>query len=105
MVADAGTLELAADCASAVVAANLVDLLEEPSEFLRSASRWLRSDGELILSTPEPSFGGDDDQTLRNVLEALEYSVEELRDGVPWLRTHSARYSQIYWLQVVRASI
>lgn len=105
VLGDVGTLEMAADCASAVVAANVVDLLEEPERFLLAASRWLIRQGEFVLTTPDPSLGGDNDDSLRDMLESLEYKIDELEDGIPWLRAHSARYSQVYWLQALRASL
>ena len=105
VLADVGSLEMASDCASAVVVANVVDLLEEAERFLLGVSRWLVRKGELILTTPDPSLGGDSDDALRDMMEALEYKIEETRDGIPWLRVHSARYSQLYWLQALRASI
>lgn len=105
VLGDVGALEMASDCASAVVAANVVDLLEEPERFLVSVSRWLVRRGELILTTPEPSLGGDNDDALRDMMESLEYKIDELKDGIPWLRVHTARYSQLYWLQALRAQI
>jgi uncharacterized protein YbaR (Trm112 family)/SAM-dependent methyltransferase len=105
VLGDVAVLEMAADWASAVVAANVVDLLEEPERFLVAVSRWLVRRGELILTTPDPSLGGDNDDALRDMMEPLEYKIDELKDGIPWLRVHSARYSQLYWLQALRASI
>jgi ubiquinone/menaquinone biosynthesis C-methylase UbiE len=105
ILGDVGALEMASDCASAVVAANVVDLLEVPERFLVSVSRWLVRRGELILTTPEPSLGGDSDDALRDMMESLEYKIDELRDGIPWLRVHTPRYSQLYWLQALRAQI
>jgi SAM-dependent methyltransferase/uncharacterized protein YbaR (Trm112 family) len=105
VVGDAVALEMASDCAQAVVAANVVDLLEAPEPFLLSVSRWLVQKGELILTTPDPSLGGARDEGLRDLLEALEYKIDELEEGIPWIRMHSARYSQLYWLQALRASI
>ncbi len=105
VVGDASSLELASDKASLVVAANLVDLLDQPDSFLIAASRWLVRDGGLILSTPDPSLGGERDEFVRELLESLEFSVDEVVDGIPWIRMHSPRYSQLYWLQALRASI
>lgn len=105
VLADASQLELAADSASLVVAANVVDLLDKPDDFLSAASRWLVRGGELIMSTPDPSLGGDQDDMLKDMLEALDYDVVSVLDWVPWLRVHSSRYSQLYWTQVIRASV
>lgn len=105
VLGDVAGLEMASDCASAVVAANVVDLLEEAERFLVAVSRWLVRGGELILTTPDPGLGGDNDDTLRDMMASLEYEIDEFRDGIPWLRVHSARYSQLYWLQSLRASI
>lgn len=105
LIGDAAALELASDCAHAVVAANVIDLLDVPEPFLASVSRWLVRKGELILTTPDPSLGSESDEGLRDLLEAQEYKIDELEDGIPWIRMHSARYSQLYWLQALRASI
>ena len=105
LVGDAGALEMASDWASAVIAANLVDLLDEPGRFLVSVSRWLVRQGDFVLTTPEPSLGSESDDALRDLMESLEYKIDELSDGIPWIRMHSARYSQLYWLQALRASI
>jgi SAM-dependent methyltransferase/uncharacterized protein YbaR (Trm112 family) len=105
MVGDAAALELASDCAHAVVAANVVDLLEAPEPFLVSVSRWLVRRGEFILTTPDPSLGSESDDALADLVASLEYQIDEQADGIPWIRRHSARYSQLYWLQALRASI
>jgi SAM-dependent methyltransferase len=105
VVGDAETLEMASDCASTVVAANLVDLLDRPERFLVSVSRWLVRKGDFILTSPEPSLGTESDHALRELMESLEFKLDAEEDGVPWIRMHSARYSQLYWLQALRASI
>jgi SAM-dependent methyltransferase len=105
IVGDAENLEMASDCASVVVAANLVDLLDEPERFLLSVSRWLVRKGDFILTTPEPSLGTESDDALRELMESLEFKVDAEDDGIPWIRMHSARYSQLYWLQALRTSI
>jgi SAM-dependent methyltransferase len=106
IVGDVSTLEMASDRMSAIVAANVVDLLDEPEHFLIATSRWLVRRGELIITTPDPGLGGgDNDDGLQDMLEAVEFRVEDVVDGIPWLRIHDPRYSQIYWLQAIRASI
>ncbi len=105
LVGDAESLEMASDCASAVVAANVVDLLDEPERFLVSVSRWLVRNGDFILTTPEPSLGTDSDHALRELMQSLEFKLDAEEDHIPWIRMHSARYSQLYWLQALRTSI
>lgn len=105
VVGDVAELELASDRASAVIAANVVDLLDEPERFLSAVCRWLEPRGEVVLTSPEPSLGTENDEFLGELLEALDYRIEDSRDGIPWLREHSARYAQIYWLRAIRASI
>lgn len=105
ILGDAADVELASDRASAVIAANVVDLLDEPERFLSAVSRWLQPRGELILSSPDPSLGTENDDFLGELLEALDFRIEENSDGIPWLREHSPRYAQIYWLRAIRASI
>lgn len=105
ILGDAADVELATNRASAVIAANVVDLLDEPETFLTAVSRWLEPRGEIILSSPDPSLGTENDDFLGELLEALDFRIKENCDGIPWLREHSPRYAQIYWLRAIRASI
>ncbi len=105
LVGDVCQLELASECCDRVVAANVVDIIEEPAEFLQSMARWLRSSGKALLSTPDPGLGSDEDTRLVDMLSALEFDIEEVRDAIPWLRTHSTRNSQVYWLLAVCVSV
>ncbi len=105
ILGDVAYLELGADRIAAVVAANIVDRIEEPEHFLSSVCRWLVPHGELLVSSTNPSLGTESDDFLGELLEAFNYRIEDSRDGIPWLRTHSPRHAQIYWVRALRASI
>jgi SAM-dependent methyltransferase len=106
IVADAEHLPLARGRLDAIAAANLIDLLDAPADFLAGAATTLRRRGRLALSTPQPGLGDPDDDpdVLRGLLEAAGLRITADRDGVPWLRRHRARYLQIYtcWAAVAR---
>jgi SAM-dependent methyltransferase/uncharacterized protein YbaR (Trm112 family) len=106
LVVDAEALPLASRSLDVVLAANLVDLVDDPAAMLGGLAAALRRSGRLALSTPEPGLGDPDDDpaVLRDLLAAVGLDVVEERDGVPWLRSHRARYVQVYtcWVAVTR---
>ena len=106
LVVDAEALPLGRAKVDAVVAANLIDLLDAPAEFLAGAVVALRRGGRLALSTPQPGLGDPDDDpaVLREALAAAGLRVVAERDDVPWLRRHRARYVQVYtcWAALAR---
>ncbi|MBL4632916.1 MAG: class I SAM-dependent methyltransferase [Kofleriaceae bacterium] len=105
ILCDLSQFDMASECADAIVAANVVDIIDEPQSFLRAASRWLKADSPFVMTTPDPSLGEGYDEALCEMLESLEYTIDDVRDDIPWLRRHSSRYSQLYWLQAICASI
>jgi SAM-dependent methyltransferase len=82
LVLDAEALPLAG--LDALVAANLIDLLDEPGLFLEEA---LETAGRVVLSTPEAELVSD---------------AQETRAAVPWLRPHGPAEWQLYLLTVAR---
>ena len=88
----------------ALVAENVVDLLDDPDAFFTSAKLALRAKGLLLLSTPEPSLGApdEDDAVLDAVAARNGLSTVESADGLPWLRRNSSRFVEV-WL--VRACV
>jgi SAM-dependent methyltransferase len=86
-----------------VVAANVVDLLEDPAAFVGEASRVLRKGGRLVLSTPDPALGGGEDGALDDLVTELGFDLEEVADGVPWVRAHGPRHAQLYVCRVLVA--
>lgn len=105
ILCDVSLFDMASECADAIVAVNVVDIIEEPESFLRSASRWLKADCPFVLTTPDPSLGSGYEPMLLETLDLLEYTLETVQDGIPWLREHSARHCQLYWLQAICVSI
>lgn len=102
-VLDAEALALAPSKLSAIVAANLVDLLDDPSSFIASCADALAPGGRLLLSTPDPSLDSGDDDELCRCVEAAGLAVEQIEDGVTWLRSHGPRHFQVYVCQVLCA--
>lgn len=85
-----------------IVAANVVDLLDDPAAFLAGALACLRPRGRLVLTTPDPALGGDDD-VLVPLLDEVGFSIAHVEDGIPWMRAHDARHLEVYLNQLVVA--
>jgi SAM-dependent methyltransferase len=96
-VMDASWLALAPESLDTIVAANVIDLVDEPRELLERSMEALRPGGQLLLTTPAPERG------LAALSEGLEMDVTHFIDGVPWLRPISARHHEIYAVQIVSA--
>lgn len=103
VVADAEALPLAAGAVDAIVAANLIDLLEAPADFVATAAAALAPSGALVLSTPDPGLGADDPDALTALLADAGLATELRARGLPWLRTHSPRHYQLYFSDLVVA--
>ncbi len=101
----AEALPIASGVAGTLVAANVVDLLDDPAAFLAEALRVLRPRGRLVLSTPDPALGavGGTDEALVDLVEELGLRIEEDVDGVPWVRSHGPRHHQLYVARVLVA--
>jgi SAM-dependent methyltransferase len=89
-----GTLDL-------LVAEHVVDLLDEPFEFLTQARAALRKQGSLLVTTPEPSLGFGEDDALEGLAVRAKFRVKERRDGLPWLRVNSSRFVECYLVQAL----
>lgn len=104
IVGDAEELPLRPGRARAIVAANVIDLLDQPGAFLGGAARALSRSGKLLVSTPSPELGlGTGEPILADLVEAAGLSVREVRDGVPWIRAHGPRHFQVYFVQAILA--
>lgn len=88
-----------------VVAANLVDLLDDPDAFLEGAADALRPGGRLVLCTPDPSLGvrNAPESALAELVEENGFEVEEEDDGLRWSRVHSPRHREEYVVRLVVA--
>jgi SAM-dependent methyltransferase len=84
-----------------LVAEHVVDLLDEPFEFLTQARQALGRKGELLVTTPEPSLGFGEDAALERLAVRAKFRVKERRDGLPWLRVNSARFVECYLVQAL----
>ena len=100
-VVEAEALPFAPGRFDAVVAANLVDLLDEPDRFLAAAAQLLGRAGRLVVSSPAPDLGTGDDDHLGARLVAAGLAVVAHRRGQPWLRAHTARHFQLYFADLV----
>ena len=89
-----GTLDL-------LVAEHVVDLLDEPFEFLTQARQALSRKGQLLITTPEPSLGFGEDDALERLAVRAKFKVKERRDGLPWLRVNSSRFVECYLVQAL----
>jgi uncharacterized protein YbaR (Trm112 family)/SAM-dependent methyltransferase len=101
MVCSAEHLPLAKASASAIVAANLVDLLDDPDAFAASAARALRPGAPLVLTTPDPALGTPDPQATVQALEGAGLLVDAATPRLPWLRRVSERQVQIYVVDLI----
>lgn len=104
VVVDAEALPLARHAADAIIAANLIDLLEAPGALLAAIAAALRPAGVAIVSTPDPALGGDDDDLLAELLTDAGLTPHAWHRGVPWLRAHSSRHFQLYFAELVIAT-
>jgi SAM-dependent methyltransferase len=98
VVSDASRLELPEMRADLIVAANVIDVCDEPEELLRRFADWLDVDGTLILTTPRPDLGSDDEELIVSLLKDVGLSVTHSRAALPWVRWHSHRNQQLYWV-------
>ncbi|MFT3711094.1 MAG: class I SAM-dependent methyltransferase [Archangium sp.] len=101
VVLDAVELPVRPRSADVIVAEHLVDLLDEPQEFLDRARVALRKGGRLLVTTPEPSLGSDDDSALETLAKNSKFKVVSRADGLPWLRVNSARFVEVYLVQAL----
>jgi hypothetical protein len=104
VVGDASALPVRSGVFATVVAANVVDVLPDPDTFLTEAHRVLRAGGRLVLSTPDPALGSTSDDTLELALVAAGFAIDEVLDGIPWVRSHGPRHHQLYVVRLVVAT-
>ncbi len=95
-VLDAENLGLQAGVANTLVAASVTDLLDEPQDFVAHVGRALARGGRAALSSPEPA-------DLEQLLETAGLSIARQVDGVPWIRAHTERYFQVYFVKALLA--
>lgn len=103
VVLDADALPFAKGRLDALVAENLVDLLESPDAFLAAARSAVRAGGRLLLSTPAPHLGAPDADAdvLTSTAQAAGLKVLDRADGLPWLRRNDARHLEVYLVQAL----
>lgn len=108
IVADAQALPIATHAAKAVMAINMIDLLEKPEDFLASAHRVLAAHGDLVITTPRPDLNryadpSEDEQTLSELVAAAGFDSVQTQNALPWLRAHHSRHYEIYWVMLLSA--
>ena len=98
-VVDADRMRMRSGSVDTLVAAQLIDLLSDPGEFLSSAAIALSDEGKLGMITPAPDLGDPmgNENRLREAVEAAGLHVDAERDGIPWIREHSSRHFQVYF--------
>ena len=101
----AEALPVASEAFGTVVAANVIDLLDDPGAFVAEVARVLRPGGRLVLCTPDPALGavGGTDEALVDLLEDEGLTVVQDVDGLPWVRSHGPRHHQLYVVRLVVA--
>lgn len=104
VVMNAQALPLRRGSMDVVVAEQVVDLLDEPFEFLTQARAMLTRQGRLLITTPEPSLGFGGDEALERLAERAGFRVLERRDGLPWFRVSSPRFVECYLVQALEMS-
>jgi ubiquinone/menaquinone biosynthesis C-methylase UbiE len=104
LVADAEALPLKKGKFDALVAENLVDLLDEPRAFLKRASRALRPYGQLLVTTPDPSLGTGDDGELERAALKCGFRRSRRAENLIWTRVHSERHAELYLAQGLELS-
>ncbi|MCB9662235.1 MAG: methyltransferase domain-containing protein [Polyangiales bacterium] len=102
-VMDAEQLALRAAASETVVALHLVDVLSDPLAFLEGAHEALAPRGALLLSTPDPALGlqNGPPEILGQLAGEARFQIAGRADHVPWLRVHSARELQVFFVQVM----
>lgn len=102
-VMDAENLAVREGSCESIVALHLVDVLADPFSFLEAASGALVRRGTLLLSTPNPALGLPDGpaELLDEVATSAGLEVTGRADGVPWLRLHSEREVQVFFVRLL----
>lgn len=104
MVMNAQALPVRKGTLHLLVAEHVVDLLDEPFDFLTQARAALHKQGSLLITTPEPSLGFGEDDALEGLAVRAKFRVQERRDGLPWLRVNSSRFVETYLVQALALS-
>jgi SAM-dependent methyltransferase len=104
VVGDATALPVAPEAFGTVVAANVLDVIDDPVAAVDEIAASLAPGGRLVCCSPDPALGarGGPEEALVDVLEAAGLRIVEDVDGLPWLRVHGARELQVF---VVRALV
>lgn len=104
VVGDAEDLPLRTRRVRTIVAANLIDLLDQPGAFLGGATAALTKRGRLLLATPAPELGlATDAEVLSELVHSAGLVPRDVRDGIPWIRAHGPRHFQVYFVQALLA--
>lgn len=103
VVLDAHALPVQPRRLDAVLAENVVDLLDDADSFFTSAHLGLRAGGRVLLSTPAPALGSPDgdEGMLDDAAVSAGFEVEASVDGLPWLRRNSSRFLEVWLVRAV----
>lgn len=106
VVIDAHQLPVKARSVDAVLAENVVDLLDSPEDFFTRARSSLSKRGRLLLATPGPALGSPDgDETqLTRLATRSGFTVVDERRGLPWLRRNSSRFIEVWLSDAIELS-
>jgi len=105
VVGDAGALPFVDEAYNAVIALNVVDLLESPEAFFAEAARVLGAEGIVVVSTPDPTLGIPDGDRGRMARCISDYGFEVMtvEDDLLWTRRPQPHELQVFTTQVVVA--
>jgi SAM-dependent methyltransferase len=101
VVMDAEALPLKKRSLDLLVAEHVVDLLDAPADFFAQARAVLAKQGRLLVTTPDPALGSDEDDMVERLAVEAKLRVKERRDGLPWLRINSSRFVEVYLVQAL----
>ncbi|MBL8909097.1 MAG: class I SAM-dependent methyltransferase [Archangium sp.] len=101
VVLDAEQLPIRKRALDCIIAENVVDLLDAPEDFFAGAHAALKKGGSLLLTTPEPSLGSEDDSAVEHLARQAKFKVVQKSDGLPWVRINSSRFVEVYLVQAL----
>lgn len=105
VVMDAEAPALRDESFDLIVAANVVDLLDDPVTFLKGLATALRPGGKLIISTPNPWVWEGGRPFAEGLFDALGLRMTVFEEKVPWLRNNGPRDLQVLLADVVVATL
>lgn len=107
VVASVEALPFAARAFDAVTCINVLDLVDDAEAACTEIARVVGKRGVVAVSSPDPALGDPlgDYQALDTVLEGSGLHITACHDDVPWIRAHTDRHWQLYFVRVLRCQL